>query len=282
MLYCATALFRINLFIFKFIMDHETHTAAHHDTPVTHTRKKDDLGVPLAIVLAGALVAGAIFFTNGGTSAKAVGNQVVAAPEADVQKSGEVPLDLLALQPDDHVLGNPNAEVLIIEYSDTECPFCKKFHETMIEIINQYGKNGRVAWVYRHFPLDQIHPKSRKEGEALECANEQGGNEAFWRYTEKIFAITPANNGLDAAQLPLIASEIGLDAAKFNDCLASGKYAARIEKDFESGVSVGVKGTPFTIIWNKKTGKQVPINGAYPLANVKVMLESALKTPAAK
>lgn len=263
-------------------MDHDTPSTTHHDTPITHTKKKDDLSIPLAIVLAGALVAGAILFTNTTAPTKAVKDQAISAPEAAAENTDQVPVALLALQPDDHVLGNPNADVLIIEYSDTECPFCKKFHETMIQLINQYGKNGQVAWVYRYFPLDQIHPKSRKEGEALECANEQGGNEAFWKYTEKIFAITPANNGLDAAQLPLIAGEIGLDVAKFNTCLASGKYAARIEKDFESGVSVGVKGTPFTMIWNKKTGKQVLVNGAYPFTNVKSMLESVLASQAAK
>lgn len=270
MLYFNSSLLNIN----TLTMDHE-HTT-HHEETTTHTKKKTDLSISIAIVLAGALVAGAILFTNDTAPAKAVAGQAVSAPKAVAVDSDQVPVDLLALRPNDHVLGSRNADVLIIEYSDTECPFCKKFHETMVQVINQYGKTGQVAWVYRHFPLDQIHPKSRKEGEALECANEQGGNEAFWKYTEKIFAITPANNGLDEAELPLIANELGLDVARFNECLSSGRFAARIEEDFESGVSAGVKGTPFTMIWNKKTGKQVPINGAYPLANVKSLVEKAL------
>ena len=111
----------------------------------------------------------------------------------------------------DHVLGNSNAPITIIEFSDTECPVCKKFHETMQKIMDEYGKDGEVKWVYRHFPLDQIHSKARKEAEATECANEIGGNEKFWEYINKIYEITPSNNGLDPAELLKIAKSIGLN-----------------------------------------------------------------------
>jgi len=109
---------------------------------------------------------------------------------------------------DDHVLGNINAPVKIIEFSDPECPFCKRFHITMEEIISNYGKGGQVAWVYRHFPLDSLHPKARKEAEALECAGEQG---KFWEYTSKIYEVTPSNNRLDPNQLYKIAIDLGLN-----------------------------------------------------------------------
>jgi len=211
-------------------------------------------------------------------------SSVVAKPLADSIPSREqagadsdqVPVSLLALRSDDHIFGNPNANVLIIEYSDPECPFCKKFHEPMLQVMAQYGKSGDVAWVYRHFPLDLIHSKARKESEAMECANELGGNDAFWKYVEKLFAITPANNGLDAAQLPIIAAGLGLDVAKFNACLSSGKYAERVQKDYESGGNVGVGGTPYSVVWNRKTGKQEPIEGALPFAGVKNILEKVL------
>src|SRR6185436_7093141 len=75
----------------------------------------------------------------------------------------------------DHILGNPNAEVIMVEYSDLECPFCKEFHSTLRRVMNEYGKDGKVAWVYRHFPIDSLHPKARKEAEATECAAELGG-----------------------------------------------------------------------------------------------------------
>lgn len=97
----------------------------------------------------------------------------------------------------DHIFGNPNAQVFVIEYSDPECPFCKNFHATMETVMKQYGDDGKVAWVYRHFPLDSLHSKARKESEAFECAGELGGNAKFWEYANKLFEITPSNNQLD-------------------------------------------------------------------------------------
>lgn len=128
-----------------------------------------------------------------------------AYPTTDVQKKLDLvlagtsiskdPLPIPALRDSDYILGDKNAEVIIYEYSDTECPFCKRFHATMHEIMS--ANQGKVAWVYRHFPLDSIHPKTRKEAEAVLCAGELGGNTAFWKYLDTIFEITPANNGLD-------------------------------------------------------------------------------------
>ncbi len=247
------------------------------------TKKKDDsLSIPLAIVFSGILVAGAIFLSEKQAPTQPVALAQIPTREQAGADSANAPVDLLALKSDDHVLGNPNADVLIIEYSDPECPFCKRFHTTMLQVMDQYGKSGQVAWVYRHFPLDQLHPKARKEGEALECANELGGNESFWKYTDRLYEITPANNGLDLAELPKIATTVGLDAVKFNACLDSGKYAARVQRDFESGANLGVRGTPYSVIWNRKTGKQMPMNGAYPFENIKTMLGLVIESPSAK
>ncbi len=260
-------------------MDNEHPTPAVHH--VTKPKRDDSLNIPIAIVFAGILVAGAIVFSN-----KNVASAPLQAPGAPSVAQGDptggpVDVALLTLKEDDHIQGNPNADVVIIEYSDTECPFCKRLHETMKLVMAEYGQEGQVAWVFRHFPLD-MHPKARKEAEALECANELGGNDAFWKYNDKLFEITPGNNGLDAAMLPQIASMVGLDAAKFTACLDSGKYAARVQRDFESGASVGVRGTPYSIIWNRKTGKQVPMNGAYPLENVKALLDGIIAPTSAE
>lgn len=138
-------------------------------------------------------------------------DKIIAGQEPDSKYFVKENDTSVSINDGDHVLGNPNALVTIIEFSDTECPFCKKFHETMRKIIDEYGKDGKVKWVYRHFPLDQIHSKSRKEAEATECATEQGGNEKFWEFINKIYEITPSNNGLDPAELPKIAKSIGLN-----------------------------------------------------------------------
>jgi protein-disulfide isomerase len=249
--------------------------------PTQLQNKKDDsLSIPFAIVFSGLLVAGAIIFSDKQEAPIAAGTQPTPSRAEEGADAEIAPVDLLALKADDHILGNPDADVLIIEYSDTECPFCKRFHSTMIEVMNQYGKSGEVAWVYRHFPLDQLHPKARKEAEALECAGEVGGNEGFWKYTDELYAVTPANNGLDASELPKIAAKVGLNVNAFSSCLSSGKYAARVERDFADGANIGVRGTPYSIVWNRKTGKQLPLNGAYPLENVKTIL-GLVSTPSA-
>lgn len=173
----------------------------------------------------------------------------------------------------DHVRGNPDAPVKIVEYSDTECPFCKRFHETMKQVAES---NSNVAWVYRHFPLDQLHKKARKEAVATECANELGGNDAFWKYIDRLFEITPANDGLDPAELPKIAQFVGLDVAKFNTCLASTKYDQHVEDEVQNAAATGGNGTPWSIVVSK-SGKKYPLSGAQPLEAVKQLIDVALK-----
>jgi len=180
---------------------------------------------------------------------------------------------------EDHVLGDPGASVKLVEFSDFECPFCKRAHPTLKQIMAEYGETGQVAWVYRHFPLDTLHKKARKEAQASECANELGGNDAFWAYIDRIYEITPSNDQLDLSLLPKIAEEIGLDRDAFEDCLAGdsrgGKYADHIESDFQDAVASGGTGTPYMVVI-APNGETFPINGAQPFAAVKSIIELAL------
>ena len=146
----------------------------------------------------------------------------------------------------------------------------------MQEVMSEYGKDGKVAWVYRHFPLDQLHSKARKEAVALECANEQGGNDKFWSYADRLYEVTPANNGLDPAELPKIAQYVGLDTAKFNTCLASTKYDKHIEDEVQNAQATGGNGTPWSIVVGKN-GKKYPLSGAQPLSAVKQLIDLASK-----
>jgi protein-disulfide isomerase len=86
----------------------------------------------------------------------------------------------------DHVRGDRDAQIVLIEYSDFQCPFCSRFHPTAQQVVEEF--NGQVMWVYRHFPLDSIHPVARKAAEASECVAELGGNDAFWNFVDTIFA----------------------------------------------------------------------------------------------
>lgn len=179
------------------------------------------------------------------------------------------------LQKDDHVKGDRNARILLIEYSDIECPFCKKFHETPQQLINDY--KGKVAWVYRHFPLS-FHANAQKEAEATECANEQGGNDAFWKYLDTLFEKTTSNGtGFALDQLSPLAKELGLNEAKFKECLDSGKYADHVKKDIDEGTKAGVTGTPGNILLDTKTGKTKLIPGALPTEQFKTEIDTMLK-----
>lgn len=247
--------------------------------------------IPLSIIIAGGMIAISLYVVNSSKAATAGGTPTVAE-------------EIRGVQDDDHIRGNPNADIVIVEYSDTECPFCKQFHETMKRVIEEYGADGKVAWVYRHFPIPSLHPKAPKQAEALECAAEQGGNEVFWKYTDKLYATTASNNALDigvyntpedipvgqdgkpwytektprsttdAGQLSDFAKELGLDVARFEDCLKSGKYASRIETDVNEVVAAGGGGTPHSIMI--VDGEQVPIEGAQPYDVVKGLIDSML------
>jgi len=232
------------------------------------TNKNGFLNVPTAIILAGIIIAAAVIYAFPKNSPN---NDIVADKGKELTASAVDSIQPVSNK--DHIRGNPNAAVKIIEFSDLECPFCKRFHLTMQEVMDEYGKE--VAWVYRHFPLDALHSKARKEAEATECANELGGNDKFWDYVDKLFEITPSNNQLDLALLPKIAAEIGLDKVKFENCLASQKYAGHIESDVKDAVASGARGTPYSVVISKN-GEKFIINGAQPYSSVKQIIDTAL------
>lgn len=229
--------------------------------------------IPTAIIIAGLIIAGSIFYTSRNKPLPSPSKQAKTTEET--QPSSGVD-NVKPITTEDHILGNPGASVKIVEFSDTECPFCKNFHGTMHQLIGEYGKTGEVAWAYRHFPIDQLHPKARKEAEATECAAELGGNDKFWNYLDRVFEITPSNNNLDPTELSRIAEYVGLDSAKFNDCLASGKYAKQIQESINNAMESGANGTPYSIVI-AKNGKKSVINGALPYSMVKSAVEAALQ-----
>ena len=180
--------------------------------------QKNNFIIPASIIIAGFLIAAGIYFADKGKNSPATQNAPTVA---------STNINVNPVSNKDHILGDPNAPIAIVEFSDTECPYCKMFETTMNTIMDTYGKAGQVAWVYRYFPLDALHSKSRNEAEAVECSNTLGGNTVFWKYLDEVYTTTNSNNSLDPAELPVIAKDVGLDVTKFNACLASNKYATR-------------------------------------------------------
>jgi len=249
----------------------ETNTSMNNNS-----NQQNPWSIPGAIVFAGLLIAAAVFYGNGGQNNNALNNNQ--GTTQDQGNSGQnASLDKIdPITSKDHVLGDINAPVKLVEYSDLECPFCKRFHETVQQVMNEYGKDGRVALVYRHFPLDSLHPKARKEAQASECANELGGNDKFWAFINRIFEITPSNNNLDPSQLTETAKYIGLDETAFSTCLASSdKYNSLIETTIADAIETGGQGTPWSIVI-AKDGTKYPINGALPYSTIKAVIDQAL------
>ena len=192
--------------------------------PEASSSSAPKLSTPVAIIIAGFLIMVGIFASNA-QAPKAL-NKV--AVNDDIENVADKPIMLEPVSASDHILGDlTKAEIVIVEFSDLECPYCKTFHQSLQETVAKYP--GKIAWVYRHFPLDGLHPKARNEARATECAASIGGNDAFWKYTDMIFATTKSNNQLDLSQLPVFADKIGLDKKAFAACLASEEMDAKVE-----------------------------------------------------
>ncbi|MCC7357453.1 DsbA family protein [Candidatus Uhrbacteria bacterium] len=169
----------------------------------------------------------------------------------------------------DHIIGAKDAKVTIIQYSDFECPFCKRHFSTMNDVMKAYPNDVRM--VFRHYPLS-FHQNAMKEAEASECIAELKGNDAFWKFHDKIFTETQSNGtGISLERLPQIAKEIGVDEKKFNDCLNSDKYQEKINQQMAEGAAAGVQGTPGSFV------NGVLVEGAQPLAAFKAAIDAALK-----
>lgn len=176
----------------------------------------------------------------------------------------------------DHVRGNTNAPVVIIEYADLECPYCKEFHSTLTNFVTDPGVVGRVAWVFRHLPVEELHSRAQLEAEAAECAGEIGGEPAFWAFVDRVYTITPSNNGLDPAQLPVIATQVGVDATAFTACVDSGRHRVRVETDTREARSAGAQGTPFTVIFGPNN-RSTSLNGAISESELRLLISGLLE-----
>ena len=228
---------------------------------------KSQYVLPITIVVAGVLIAGAVFLV-GKTSVPTdgTGSNNVTARVYDPAT--------------DHILGNPNAAVKVVEYMDLECPHCKTFEKTMHQVMDFYGASGNVAWVSRPFPLASIHSKAPKEAEAAECAADQGGNTAYFKFIDRLFEVTPSDNGLDAAQLPVIAKDVGLNVDAFNSCLQSGKYTKKIQDSYNEAIALGAQGTPFTLVMVGSEAVTLP--GNQPYDSMRAAIDAVLQgNPAA-
>lgn len=234
-----------------------------------------NLLVPGAIVLAGAIVAGAVLYIGKSGS----GANPAASGDASAGAGAGLtpPAAVANIADDDPSLGSPSAPVTFVEFGDFQCPFCGRFfREAEREVIDTYVKNGKVRFVYRDFAF--LGEESFRAAEAAECADEQG---KFWLYHDALYThiwddyYGQGKNGENVGafsdqNLNRIAGETGLDTRAFSECFSSRRFRAEVEKDVADGRAAGVTGTPTSFI----NGRMV--SGALPFGQFRDLIEEAL------
>lgn len=186
-------------------------------------------------------------------------------PSADTG-TGEIVID--DIKDGDWLRGDKNAPVTIIEFSDIDCPFCTRFHDTMRQVMTDYA--GQVNWVYRHFPLTSLHPEAAKKAEAAECVGELGGNDAFWNFLDQLF-----DNSETLSGVADMAASVGVNKSDFQECLDSGKYTSLVNGEAQEAQRAGGRGTPYSVIL--AGDQKIAIPGALPYDSIKASLDSLVK-----
>lgn len=165
---------------------------------------------------------------------------------------------------DKHIYGNYNARFTLVEFSDIECPYCKRFHDTPKAIVDQ--SQGHVNWQWKHFPLSFHNPTAERLAQATECVSELEGNQMFWVYLEELFKQTAGGGrGVDVMG---VTQELGIDTEAFKQCLDSGKFQEKVRNDIAQATKMGITGTPATFIVDNQTGKTQFLSGAQPKESI--------------
>ncbi len=207
-----------------------------------------------------------------------VNSNAVAAPSVannqPTNPSGKLTEDQAKKIPEvtnkDHMRGDLKAQVYLIEYSDLQCPFCKQFHPTAQQVVNEY--KGQVTWVFRHFPLEQIHPNAVPAAIASECVTNLAGEQGFWKFIDAVYA----GQETVLTNLASVAVQVGVNKVKFDNCVAKGDRS-KIDAQSKLGLDAGVTGTPANFIVNSK-GQAWLIPGALPFETLKTTIDEALKS----
>lgn len=198
----------------------------------------------------------------------AAGGAAAVAPSVPSAPSAQAPVAAGPLKPvsdQDYIQGAKNAKVTLVEYSDFQCPFCQRHLPSIQQAMKDFPNDVRL--VFRFYPLS-FHPEAQKAAEASACAAKLGGNDAFWRMHDELFANQAT---LSRSLYTELAKKVGLNTGNFDKCLDGGEMASRVGTDLSEGTSAGVEGTPATFV------NGTLISGAVPYADLKTAIQAALK-----
>ncbi|KKP42962.1 MAG: DSBA oxidoreductase [Parcubacteria group bacterium GW2011_GWA1_33_6] len=244
--------------------------------PRSQHNEKYKLFLPLSIIVASIIISGTILYSDMNSSSNTVNNNNNQNNNQQVQGPVKVSVD------NDAVLGDKNAPITMIEFSDYECPFCKRhFLQVYPDIKKDYIDTGKVKLVFRDFiAVDGHNPLATTEAMAAECAREQGGDQMYFKYHDEIFKKTTSNgNGLKLEDLTTIANSLSINSTQLQQCIDSNKYKEEILKDIADGSKAGVSGTPSFFIGESTSDGLIDgamVVGAQPFDAFKVIIEEKL------
>lgn len=199
-------------------------------------------------------------------------SQAPAIPDVPPPPAKETPpTPVPDITAEDHYRGSSDAKVTVIEYLDYECPFCHRNAATVKTVMETYG--DKVAHVIRHFPLD-FHPNAMPYANAAECIASLGGETAFWKFSDEVFAA--ADQGIDAAKLPGLAKLVGVNATKFDECYKANTFKAKIDAQQQAAIPAGINGTPGVVVVNNVTKAQTRLPGAVPFSDYQAAIDAYL------
>lgn len=202
---------------------------------------KPNMATPVAIVIAGIFIAGAVLLSNSGANPiNGTSGTTTTTPTVPGQQAAPTGNTIFNISVDDDpIKGDPNAPITIVELSDYECPFCQRAFSTTYPILmSEYVDTGKARYVFRDFPLTEIHPNAMGYAIAANCAREQGGDEAYFNYHDRLFTRATAG-ALNTDALTAMATEMGLNGSQFTSCMSKEEHVAEVNKDMQDGNVLG-------------------------------------------
>lgn len=236
-----------------------------NETEVTLTRSREAWFIPGAIIVAGLILAVTVYATRANDlPGDVVGDPGLMRPVSEI----------------DHIVGNPAAPVMLVEYADIDSAYAKSFQVTMEQIMTEYAPGGQVAWVYRHLPLIDQHPYAAQHAEAAECAASLGGPNMFWRFISTLHAAAPDDQQFNPRNYASVVESLGVLPQSFETCMAEHRFQDRVASDFANGIAIGAGGSPFSVLLVEGR-PPVTIDGAVSYEALKKILDEAVAQAAA-
>ncbi len=231
-----------------------------NETDTFLVQKRETWLIPGAIIAAGLVLSLGIYINRI--------HDVEGSAKADITLMRPVTLQ-------DHIVGNPSAPVILVEYADIDSNYSKSFQQTLEQLMAEYAEGGKVAWVYRHLPLIDQHIHAAEHAEAAECIASLGDSNIFYRFIDALNSAAPGDLQFDPKNYDSVVSSLGILPESFNACLRAHTFQKKVGDDFQNGIAIGAGGSPFSVLLVKGQ-KPITINGALPYDGLKKIIDHAI------